>query len=124
MIVKIVGVGTLGCNIIRNLPGGDTGEARLIAIDTDQCWLEFFKASYHIQLGKSVTKGLGTGGDINLGRHAAMGSTEDIKHAVRDTDILFIVAGMGGGTGSGAAPLVAEISKKSGTYTVAVVTLP
>jgi len=129
-LIKIAGVGTLGCNIIHELMKQDAGYAQLIAMDTDECWLGFVNAPHQVQLGKtkstaeSLTRGLGAGGDENIGRNAAAISMQDIKQAIKGADVLFILGGLGGGTGSGAVPLIAEIARNAGALTIALVVMP
>ncbi len=122
--IKVVGVGGAGCNAIeRMMEEGMTG-VEFIAINTDQQALSLNHATTKIVIGEKVTKGRGAGSDPEVGRRAMEQSAEEIKMRIAGADLVFIAAGMGGGTGTGAAPLVADIAKKAGALTVAVVTKP
>lgn len=123
-IIKVMGVGTFGCHLIRELMKQDVGDIDLIAADTDKCCLDLTDAHHHVQLGTTLTRGFGTGGDLERGRTAALEAKGDIKKLVEDANMLFLLAGMGGGTGSGAAPVIADIARDMGVLTVAIVTLP
>jgi cell division protein FtsZ len=96
----------------------------LIAVNTDAQALHFCKASQKILIGKEITKGLGTGMDLNLGKLAAKENEKEIEEVLKEADMVFVTCGLGGGTGSGAAPVIAEISKNLGILTVTVVTTP
>jgi len=123
--IKVVGVGGGGGNAISSLvaEGGIAG-VEFIAVNTDAQALLNNKTSIKIQIGENLTKGLGSGGDAEVGRQAAEESRERLKEELGGADMIFITCGEGGGTGTGASPLIAEIAKKTGALTVAVVTKP
>ncbi len=123
--IKVVGVGGGGGNALSSMiaEGGITG-VEFVAINTDAQALLNNKASSKIQIGEQYTKGLGSGGDPETGRQAAEESRELLKEELSGADMVFITCGEGGGTGTGAAPIVAEIAKESGALTAAVVTKP
>jgi cell division protein FtsZ len=122
--MKVVGVGGAGGNAVdRMILSGLTG-AEFISINTDAQALDRTLAQRKLQIGKQLTKGLGVGADPNKGREAAEQDEEMITEILRDADLIFITAGMGGGTGTGAAPKVAEIARSLGILTVAIVTKP
>lgn len=122
--IKVVGVGGGGNNAVNRMIGSGLQGIEFYAINTDSQALINSQAQYPLQIGEQLTRGLGTGGNPNLGEQAAEESRETIATALRDSDLVFITAGMGGGTGSGAAPVVAQISKEAGYLTVGVVTYP
>ncbi|CAN6241283.1 unnamed protein product [Urochloa humidicola] len=122
--IKVVGVGGGGNNAVNRMIGSGLQGIEFYAINTDSQALITSQAQYPLQIGEQLTRGLGTGGNPNLGEQAAEESREAIAAALRDSDLVFITAGMGGGTGSGAAPVVAQISKEAGYLTVGVVTYP
>ncbi len=122
--IKVVGVGGAGGNAINNMITSELQGVEFIAANTDGQALEMSKAGIKIQLGKGLTKGLGAGARPEIGREAAEESADDIRAALQGSDMVFITAGMGGGTGTGGAPVIAEISKELGALTVAVVTRP
>ena len=123
-IIKIIGVGGSGSNTVSRMAKLDGSSVELIAINTDAQALHFSKAQKKILIGKNITKGLGTGMDANLGKESAEESRSEILECLKGADMIFITSGMGGGTGSGASPVVAEISKELGILTVAVITTP
>lgn len=122
--IKVVGVGGSGGNAIEHMITHGIRGVEFIAINTDAQDLHHTKANTKIHIGKNVTKGLGAGMDPELGRLAAEENKNDIEKALDGADMVFITCGLGGGTGSGAGPIVAEIAKSMGTLTVAVVTRP
>ncbi len=122
--IKVIGVGGGGGNAINNMIASELQGVEFIAANTDAQALEMSKADKKIQLGRSLTKGLGAGAKPEIGREAAEESAEEIKEALEGADMVFVTAGMGGGTGTGGAPVIAEISKELGALTVAVVTRP
>jgi cell division protein FtsZ len=122
--IKAIGVGGGGGNAINNMIVSQLKGVDFIASNTDAQALEVSKADTKIQLGKELTKGLGAGAKPEIGREAAEESIDDIRAALQGSDMVFITAGMGGGTGTGGAPVIAEISKEMGALTVAVVTKP
>lgn len=123
--IKVVGIGGGGGNCINTMVESDQiVGVDFIALNTDAQALLANKAKIKLQIGDNLTRGLGVGGDPELGRQAAEESREKIKEQLADTDMIFITTGMGGGTGTGASPVVAEIAKELGALTVAVVTKP
>jgi len=122
--IKVIGLGGGGCNAITRMVREGIRGVEFIAMNTDAQHLAITEASVRIQLGERVTRGLGAGGDHLLGQKAAEESREEIKEAVAGSDMTFVTAGMGGGTGTGSIPLVAQMAKQSGALTIAVVTKP
>ncbi len=122
--IKVIGVGGGGGNAINNMINLELQGVEFIAANTDAQALEMSKADVKIQLGANLTKGLGAGAKPEIGREAAEESADEIKRALEGADMVFVTAGMGGGTGTGGAPVIAEISKEVGALTVAVVTRP
>ncbi|CAK9163881.1 unnamed protein product [Ilex paraguariensis] len=122
--IKVVGVGGGGNNAVNRMIGSGLLGVDFYAINTDAQALLQSAAENPIQIGELLTRGLGTGGNPLLGEQAAEESKEAIANALKGSDLVFITAGMGGGTGSGAAPVVAEISREAGYLTVGVVTYP
>jgi len=123
--IKVMGVGGGGNNAVSSMV--TTGKIRgveFVAVNTDAQALLANPAEVKLQIGENLTKGLGSGADPEIGRQAAEESREKIKEMLIDTDMVFVTAGMGGGTGTGAAPVLAEIAKEAGALTVAVVTKP
>ncbi|MGQ0621278.1 MAG: cell division protein FtsZ [Panacagrimonas sp.] len=123
-IIRVIGVGGGGCNSVNEMVMAQIEGVELIAANTDRKHLERCKAANILQLGPRVSRGLGAGSDPARGREAAMESRDMIRELIEGTDLLFITAGMGGGTGTGAAPVIAEIAKELGILTVGVVTKP
>jgi cell division protein FtsZ len=122
--IKVIGLGGGGCNAITRMVQEGIQGVELIAMNTDAQALAITEAPARIQLGEKLTKGLGVGGDCNQGQKAAEESREELIEVVRGADMVFITAGMGGGTGTGAASVIAELAKQSGALTIAVVTRP
>ncbi len=122
--IKVIGVGGAGNNAVNRLIESGLKSAEYIVVNTDNQDLARSKARNRIQIGAELTKGLGAGADPNVGKAAAEADKDTIQAVLRDTDLLFITAGMGGGTGTGAAPVIAKIAKEMKILTVAVVTLP
>lgn len=123
-VIKVVGVGGGGCNAINSMISSNVSSAEFIAINTDNQALLLSKSNNRLQIGEKLTKGLGAGSDPNIGEAAAEESKEEIVRQLQGTDLLFIAAGMGGGTGTGAASVIARIARELGILTVAVVTKP
>ena len=123
-ILKVVGVGGGGGNAVNRMIQNDVKGVDFVAINTDAQVLRLSKAETRLQIGKLLTKGLGAGADPEVGRQAAEESEDDIREILRGSDMVFITAGMGGGTGTGAAPIVAKIAKELGCLTVGIVTKP
>ncbi|MBD3257865.1 cell division protein FtsZ [candidate division GN15 bacterium] len=122
--IKVVGVGGGGGNAINRMIESDLKGVEFIAVNTDAQVLEQNRAEKRIQIGGQITNGLGAGANPDIGRQAMEESRQDVAAALGSPNLVFITAGMGGGTGTGAAPLVAEIAKQSGALTVAIVTKP
>ena len=122
--IKVVGVGSAGSNALDRvlLDGMDKGD--LIAVNTDVQSLASSVAARKVQLGRTCTRGLGTGGDPELGYQAAIESADEIRQAIAGARMIFICAGLGGGTGSGAAPIVAQLAREAGSLVIAFATLP
>ncbi len=123
-VIKVVGIGGAGNNTISRLMQVGIVGAETIAINTDAQDLLYTDADYKILVGKELTRGLGAGADPNVGAEAAKESKDEIKKYLEGSDMVFITAGLGGGTGTGGAPIVADVAKKIGALTVGVVTLP
>jgi cell division protein FtsZ len=123
-VIRVIGVGGGGCNSVNEMVMAQIEGVELIAANTDRKHLERCKTTNILQLGPRVSRGLGAGSDPTKGREAALESKDLIREMIEGTDLLFITAGMGGGTGTGAAPVIAEIAKELGILTVAVVTKP
>ncbi|BFT29470.1 cell division protein FtsZ [Alteromonas sp. D210916BOD_24] len=123
-VIKVIGVGGGGGNAVEHMVSQSIEGVEFIAVNTDAQVLRSSHADVTLQIGSSVTKGLGAGADPNIGREAAQEDRETIRQALDGADMVFITAGMGGGTGTGAAPEVAKIAREMGILTVAVVTKP
>ena len=122
--IKVIGAGGGGCNAVDRMIEEQIFGVEFVAVNTDAQALQLSKAETKIRIGDKLTRGLGVGGDPAVGARAAEESREDLAEIVRGADMVFITAGMGGGTGTGAAPLVAELARQAGALTVAVVTRP
>jgi len=123
-IIKVVGVGGAGCNALDRLIAARVQEVEAIAVNTDAQALIASLAPTKLHIGAKLTKGLGAGGNPEIGEQAATESRTDLRAALRDADLVFVTAGMGGGTGTGAAPIVARIAREGGALTVGVITMP
>ena len=122
--IVVIGVGGAGNNAVNRMIDDDIKDVEFYVFNTDKQALATSKAANRVVLGEKVTAGLGAGGDPAVGKEAAVQSTEEIRSIVKGADLVFIAAGMGGGTGTGAAPIVAQIAKEEGALTVAIVTRP
>lgn len=122
--IKVIGIGGAGGNAINNMIDSKLQGVKFIAANTDAQSLEISKAPVKLQIGSKLTEGLGAGADPQIGREAAIEDVESIKNALSDSHMVFITAGFGGGTGTGAAPVIAEVCKDIGALTVAVVSKP
>ena len=122
--IKVIGVGGGGNNVVNRMVRSGTKGVDFVAVNTDKQALNVSSANYKIQIGEKLTHGQGAGSDPEVGRKSAEESRNQIAKALEDTDMVFITAGMGGGTGTGGAPIVAEIAKEMDILTVAVVTKP
>jgi len=122
--IKVIGVGGGGNNAVNRMINAGLKGVEFISVNTDSQALQMALANNKIQIGSKLTKGLGAGANPDIGQKAAEESREDIEQILRGADMVFVTAGMGGGTGTGAAPVVAEIAKQLGALTVGVVTKP
>jgi cell division protein FtsZ len=123
-LIRVIGVGGGGSNAVNRMIRAEMMGVEFIACNTDAQALLQSDAPHKIRIGDKITRGLGAGGDSNIGQRAAEEDSEKIGQALMDSDMVFITAGLGGGTGSGAAPIVAELAKEAGALTIAVVTKP
>ena len=122
--IKVIGVGGCGCNAVNNMIASNLRGVEFIAVNTDVQNLALSKANTKLQIGAKLTRGLGAGANPDVGRDAALEDSDTIREALAESDMVFVTAGMGGGTGTGAAPVIADIAKSMGALTVAVVTKP
>lgn len=123
-VIKVVGVGGAGCNAVNRMIDSELGGVEFIAINTDKQALAKSKAQTKLQIGEKLTKGLGAGANPEIGQKAAEENIEDIRKFLTGADMIFVTAGMGGGTGTGAAPIIAKVGRDLGALTVGVVTKP
>jgi cell division protein FtsZ len=123
-LIRVIGVGGGGSNAVNRMIRAEMMGVQFIACNTDAQALLQSDAPHKIRIGDKITRGLGAGGDASIGQRAAEEDSEKIAEALKDSDMVFITAGLGGGTGSGAAPIVAEIAKELGALTIGVVTKP
>lgn len=123
-VIKVVGVGGAGCNAVNRMIDAELGGVEFIAINTDKQALAKSKAQIKLQIGEKLTKGLGAGANPEIGQKAAEENIEDIRKFLAGADMIFVTAGMGGGTGTGAAPIIAKVGRDLGALTVGVVTKP
>ena len=122
--IKVVGIGGAGCNAVNRMIDANLQGISFIAVNTDKQALNKSKAETKVQIGEKLTKGLGAGGNPEIGQKSAEESLENLEKQLAGADMVFITAGMGGGTGTGAAPIIAKAAKLSGALTVGVVTKP
>ena len=122
--IKVIGVGGGGCNAVNRMIESGVGGVDFIVANTDLQVLNDSLAPTKLQLGSDLTDGLGAGANPAIGKEAALESKEDIEEALKGADMVFVTCGMGGGTGTGAAPIVAEIAQDLGALTVGIVTKP
>ena len=122
--IKVIGVGGGGCNAVNRMIDGGMKGVTFIAVNTDKQALAKSKAETKIQIGEKLTKGLGAGGNPEVGQKSAEENLEDLEKFIAGSDMIFVTCGMGGGTGTGAAPIIAKIAKDMGVLTVGVVTKP
>ncbi len=122
--IIVVGVGGAGNNAVNRMIEENIGGVEFIGVNTDKQDLMLCKAPTLIQIGEKITKGLGAGADPAVGEKAAEESSEELNAAIKGADMVFVTCGMGGGTGTGAAPVIAKLSKEQGILTVGVVTKP
>ena len=123
-VIRVMGIGGGGCNAINSMIESNVHSADFIAVNTDTQALLLSKSEHRLQIGEKLTKGLGAGSNPDIGEAAAEENKDDISETLKGTDLLFIAAGMGGGTGTGAASVIARIAREMGILTVAVVTKP
>ncbi len=123
-VIKVVGVGGCGCNAVDHMIQNEMQGVEFISMNTDAQALKSNKAPTLLQLGQGITKGLGAGANPEVGRESALEDRDRIAELIQGADMLFVTAGMGGGTGTGAAPIVAQVAKDMGILTVAVVSKP
>ena len=123
-VIRVVGVGGAGLNAINRMVDAGVSQVEFVAVNTDLQQLQTSEAPVKIHIGRELTRGLGSGADPAVGRRAAEESVDQIKQALRGSDMVFVTAGEGGGTGSGAAPVVARIAREVGALTVGIVTTP
>lgn len=122
--IKVVGVGGGGCNAVNRMIESGIRGVEFIAVNTDAQALELSKASMRLQIGKKILHGIGANGDAEMGHKAAEESAEELQEVLQDADMIFLTAGLGGGTGTGATPVIARIAKEAGALVIAVVTHP
>ena len=123
-VIRVVGVGGAGLNAVNRMIDAGISDVEFVAVNTDIQQLALSDAPMKIHIGRELTQGLGSGASIEVGRRAAEEAYDQVKRALRGSDMVFVTAGEGGGTGSGAAPIVARISREVGALTVGIVTLP
>ena len=123
-VIRVVGVGGGGLNAVNRMIEGGVSQVEFVAVNTDIQQLRTCEAPIKLHIGRELTQGLGSGSDPDLGRKAAEEGYDQIKHVLRGSDMVFVTAGEGGGTGTGAAPVVARIAREVGALTVGIVTLP
>jgi cell division protein FtsZ len=122
--IKVIGVGGGGSNAVNRMIDEGIQGVEFITVNTDAQALIQAKADMRVRLGDKLTRGLGAGGNPEIGRKAAEESADELYNVLKGSDMVFVTAGMGGGTGTGAAPIVAQIAKESGALTIGVVTRP
>ncbi|MGE4379249.1 MAG: cell division protein FtsZ, partial [Candidatus Izemoplasmatales bacterium] len=122
--IKVVGIGGGGGSAINRMIENEVPGVEFVAMNTDAQVLRLSKADVRLQLGKSLTRGLGAGANPEVGKQAAIESEDEIRDILAETDMVFITAGMGGGTGTGASPIVAKIAREMGCLTIGIVTKP
>ena len=122
--IKVIGVGGAGTNAVNCMVEAGLQGVDFIAVNTDKQALNLSKATTKVQIGEKLTKGLGAGANPEVGQHAAEENREEISKLIKGSDLVFITCGMGGGTGTGAAPVIAEIAREMGILTIGVVSKP
>ena len=123
-VIRVVGVGGAGLNAVNRMIDAGISQVEFVAVNTDMQQLQISDAPVKIHIGRELTQGLGSGAEPEIGRRAAEDTYDQIKHALRGSDMVFVTAGEGGGTGTGAAPVVARIARELGALTVGIVTTP
>jgi len=122
--IRVVGVGGGGLNALQRMIDADLHGVEFVAINTDAQQLAMSDAGVKLQIGRDLTSGLGSGSDPDLGRKAAEDSIDRLRQVLRGSDLVFVTAGEGGGTGTGAAPVIARVARELGALTVGIVTMP
>ena len=122
--IKVIGLGGGGCNAVARMVADGIPGVEFLAANSDYQALELIDVPIKLQIGDDLTKGLGVGGDPDIGRAAAEETADKLSEFVEGADMVFITAGMGGGTGTGAAPIIAQLAREEGALTVSVVTKP
>ena len=122
--VKVIGIGGAGANVLDRMALEGSDDAELLTLNTDIRALSTSVSSQKIQLGSTLLKGMGTGGDPTLGKQAAIEAVDEIRKSVRSSKMVFVCVGLGGGTGSGAAPEVCRIAREEGVFLVVFATMP
>jgi len=122
--IKVVGVGGGGCNAVDRMIAEGLQGVDFIAVNTDAQALMLSQAETRVRIGDKLTRGLGSGGDPEMGRKAAEESAEDLYNVLKGSDMVFVTAGIGGGTGTGASPVISQVAKELGALTIGVVTPP
>jgi cell division protein FtsZ len=122
--IRLLGVGGAGCRVVESLQAGGLAGASFVAMNTDAAALRECRVTHQIQLGTRLTRGLGAGGDPEIGRAAVEDASDAIREVCRGAELVFVLAGMGGGTGTGAAPMAARLAREAGALVLGVVTLP
>ena len=122
--IKVFGVGGGGCNAVNRMVNEGVQGVEFYVVNTDKQVLDESKAKHKIQIGENITGGRGAGSNPEIGREAALENKAELEEAIRGADMVFVACGLGGGTGTGAAPVVAEIAQESGALTVGIVTKP
>ena len=122
--IKVIGVGGAGSNAVNRMVDNGLRGVEFIAVNTDKQALALSKAPVKIQIGEKLTKGLGAGANPEVGKRAAEETREELANVMEGADLVFVTCGMGGGTGTGAAPIVAEIAREKGILTIGVVSKP
>ena len=122
--IKVIGVGGAGTNAVNRMIDSGLQGVDIIAVNTDKQALTLSKAPTKVQIGDKLTKGLGAGANPEVGKHAAEESREEISNFIKGADLVFVTCGMGGGTGTGAAPVIAELARDMGILTIGVVSKP
>ena len=123
-VIKVVGCGGGGSNAVNRMVDAGLRGVEFIAVNTDAQALQMTDADVRLHIGAKVTRGLGAGANPDVGREAAIESRDELKEALKGADMVFVTAGEGGGTGTGAAPVIAELAKELGALTVGIVTRP
>jgi len=122
--ILIIGIGGMGCNVVTKISEANVKGAETIIMNTDAAHLVMCRANKKVLLGRDITKGLGAGGEPEVGKKAAEESRSELKEILKDVNLVFLITGLGGGTGTGSAPVIAKIAKEQGALVIAAITLP